>query len=26
MANKLKTVGMLELPIPAAEVVQWKIY
>jgi hypothetical protein len=25
MAKKLKTVDMLELPIPAAEVVQWKI-
>jgi hypothetical protein len=26
MANKLKTVDMLELPVPAAEIVQWKIY
>jgi hypothetical protein len=24
MAKKLKTVGMLELPVPAAEVIQWK--
>jgi hypothetical protein len=24
MAKKVKTVDILELPIPAAEVVQWK--